>query len=87
MTSTIQLTDIQRRNLEILVFDALYHVKTKKHSLTEVEIIELLKIMELDHKNKVDWFDVSNDTKLLLSESSVTPLILVSGMIVTPHFL
>ena len=54
MTSTIQLTDIQRRNLEILVFDALYHVKTKKHSLTEVEIIELLKIMELDHKNKVD---------------------------------
>ena len=54
MISTIQLTDIQRRNLEILVFDALYHVKTKKHSLTEVEIIELLKIMELDHKNKVD---------------------------------
>ena len=52
-SSTIQLTDIQRRNLEILVFDALYHIKTKKHSLTESEVNELLTILEVDHKNKV----------------------------------
>ena len=51
--STIQLTDIQRRNLEILVFDALYHIKTKKHSLTESEVSELMTILEVDHKNKV----------------------------------
>ena len=50
MTSTIQLTDIQRRNLEILVFDALYHIKTKKHSLTEEEVDELLKILEIERK-------------------------------------
>ena len=48
--STIQLTDIQRRNLEILVFDALYHIKTKKHSLTEKEVDELLKILEIERK-------------------------------------
>ena len=50
MTSTIQLTDIQRRNLEILVFDALYYIKTKKHSLTEKEVDELLKILEIERK-------------------------------------
>ena len=48
--STIQLTDIQRRNLEILVFDALYHIKTKKHSLTESEVDELLEILEIERK-------------------------------------
>ena len=50
MTSTIQLADIQRRNLEILVFDALYHIKTKKHSLTESEVNELLSILEIKRK-------------------------------------
>ena len=50
MTSTIQLTDIQRRNLEILVFDALYQIKTKKHSLTESEVNELLTILEIKRK-------------------------------------
>ena len=53
MTSTIQLTDIQRRNLEILVVDGLFYIKTKKHSLTEDEINELITILQIDHKDKV----------------------------------
>ena len=56
--SKIELTDIQRRNLEILVFDALFYIKKKRHSLTEDEINELLTILEIDHKKKVsknDW--------------------------------
>tara|TARA_R100001082_G_scaffold31133_1_gene15773 strand:- start:89 stop:280 length:192 start_codon:yes stop_codon:yes gene_type:complete len=40
----LSLTDIQKRNLEILVMDALYYVKKKKHSLTEEEINELLEL-------------------------------------------
>ncbi len=46
----LSLTDIQKRNLEILVMDALYYVKKKKHSLTEEEINELL---ELFHN---EWY-------------------------------
>ena len=49
----LELTDIQRRNLEILVFDALFYIKKKRHSLTEDEINELLTILQIDHKNKV----------------------------------
>ena len=40
----LSLTDIQKRNLEILVMDALYYVKKKKHSLDEEEINELLEL-------------------------------------------
>ena len=57
MMSKIELTDIQRRNLEILVFDALFYIKKKKHSLTESEINELLTILEIDHKKKVSKND------------------------------
>ena len=53
MMSKIELTDIQRRNLEILVFDALFYIKKKRHSLTENEVNELLTILQIDHKNKV----------------------------------
>ena len=53
MMSKIELTDIQRRNLEILVFDALFYIKKKRHSLTEDEVNELLTILQIDHKNKV----------------------------------
>ena len=53
MMSKIELTDIQRRNLEILVFDALFYIKKKRHSLTEDEINELLTVLQIDHKNKV----------------------------------
>ena len=49
----LELTDIQRRNLEILVFDALFYIKKKRHSLTENEVNELLTILQIDHKNKV----------------------------------
>ena len=49
----LELTDIQRRNLEILVFDALFYIKKKRHSLTEDEVNELLTILQIDHKNKV----------------------------------
>ena len=49
----LELTDIQRRNLEILVFDALFYIKKKRHSLTEDEINELLTILQIDHKNSV----------------------------------
>tara|TARA_Y100001973_G_scaffold7215_1_gene9986 strand:- start:736 stop:912 length:177 start_codon:yes stop_codon:yes gene_type:complete len=52
MTSKIELTDIQRRNLEILVFDALFYIKKKRHSLTEDEINELLTILQIDRKDK-----------------------------------
>ena len=55
--SKIELTDIQRRNLEILVFDALFYIKKKRHSLTEGEINELLTILEIDHKKKVSKND------------------------------
>ena len=48
--STIELTDIQRRNLEILIFDALFYIKKKRHSLTEDEINELLTIFEIENK-------------------------------------
>ena len=48
--STIELTDIQRRNLEILVFDALFYIKKKRHSLTEDEVKELLTILEIEPK-------------------------------------
>jgi len=48
--STIELTDIQRRNLEILVFDALFYIKKKRHSLTEDEVNELLTILEIEPK-------------------------------------
>ena len=53
MMSKIELTDIQRRNLEILIFDALFYIKKKRHSLTEDEVNELLTILQIDHKNKV----------------------------------
>ena len=53
----IELTDIQRRNLEILVFDALFYIKKKRHSLTEDEVNELLTILEIDHKKKVSKND------------------------------
>ena len=53
----LELTDIQRRNLEILVFDALFYIKKKRHSLTEDEINELLTILEIDHKKKVSKND------------------------------
>ena len=46
----IELTDIQRRNLEILVFDALFYIKKKRHSLTEDEVNELLTILEIEPK-------------------------------------
>ena len=49
--STIELTDIQRRNLEILVFDALFYIKKKRHSLTEDEVNELLTILEIEPKS------------------------------------
>ena len=49
----LELTDIQRRNLEILVFDALFYIKKIRHSLTEDEVNELLTILQIDHKNKV----------------------------------
>ena len=55
--SKIELTDIQRRNLEILVFDALFYIKKKRHSLTEDEVKELLTILEIDHKKKVSKND------------------------------
>ena len=55
--SKIELTDIQRRNLEILVVDALFYIKTKKHSLTEDEINELITILQIDHKDKVSKND------------------------------
>ena len=48
--STIELTDIQRRNLEILVFDALFYIKKKRHSLTEDEVNELLTILQIEPK-------------------------------------
>ena len=57
MMSKIELTDTQRRNLEILVFDALFYIKKKRHSLTEDEINELLTILEIDHKKKVSKND------------------------------
>ena len=44
----LSLTDIQKRNLEILVMDALYYVKKKKHSLTEEEINELVELFHND---------------------------------------
>ena len=44
----LSLTDIQKRNLEILVMDALYYVKKKKHSLTEEEINELVELFHDD---------------------------------------
>ena len=44
----LSLTDIQKRNLEILVMDALYYVKKKKHSLTEEEINELVELFQND---------------------------------------
>ena len=53
MMSKIELTDIQRRNLEILVFDALFYIKKKRHSLTEDEINELITVLQIDHKDKV----------------------------------
>ena len=49
--SKIELTDIQRRNLEILVFDALFYIKKKRHSLTEDEVNELLTILEIEPKS------------------------------------
>ena len=57
MMSKIELSDIQRRNLEILVFDALFYIKKKRHSLTEDEVNELLTILQIDHKNKVSKND------------------------------
>jgi len=45
----LSLTDIQKRNLEILVMDALYYVKKKKHSLDEEEINELLELFHNDN--------------------------------------
>ena len=47
--TTIELTDIQRRNLEILIFDALFYIKKKRHSLTEDEINELLTIFRIEN--------------------------------------
>ena len=38
--ATIKLTDIQKRNLEILVMDARYLNKVRKHSLSDIEIEE-----------------------------------------------
>ena len=57
MMSKIELTDIQRRNLEILVFDALFYIKKKRHSLTEDEINELITVLQIDHKDKVSKND------------------------------
>ena len=57
MMSKIELTDTQRRNLEILVFDALFYIKKKRHSLTEDEVNELLTILQIDHKDKVSKND------------------------------
>ena len=51
MNKKIELTDIQRRNLEILVFDALFYIKKKRHSLTEDEVNELLTILEIEPKS------------------------------------
>ena len=53
MMNNLELTDIQRRNLEILVFDALFYIKKKRHSLTEDEINELITVLQIDHKDKV----------------------------------
>ena len=53
----LELTDIQRRNLEILVFDALFYIKKKRHSLTEDEINELITVLQIDHKDKVSKND------------------------------
>jgi len=47
---SIKLTDIQRRNAEILAFDALFYIKKKKHSLTEEDVTELLEIFQCDTK-------------------------------------
>ena len=57
MMSKIELTDTQRRNLEILVFDALFYIKKKRHSLTEDEVNELLTILQIDPKKKVSKND------------------------------
>ena len=53
MTSKIELTDIQRRNLEILVFDALFYIKTKRHSLKEDEVNELLTIIQKEKPDAI----------------------------------
>ena len=46
----IEVTDIQRRNLEILAFDALFYIKKKRHSLREEEVNELLELLQCDTK-------------------------------------
>ena len=51
--SKIELTDIQRRNLEILVFDALFYIKKKRHSLTEDEVNELLIILQKEKPDAI----------------------------------
>ena len=43
--ATIELTDIQKRNLEILVMDARYLNKVRKHSLSDIEIEELIPLV------------------------------------------
>ena len=53
MTSKIELTDIQRRNLEILVFDALFYIKHKRHSLKEDEVNELLTIIQKEKPDAI----------------------------------
>ena len=49
---TIEMTDIQRRNAEILAFDALFYIKTKRHSLREEEVNELLELFQCDTKSE-----------------------------------
>ena len=44
--ATIKLTDIQKRNLEILVMDARYLNKVRKHSLSDIEIEELIPLVQ-----------------------------------------
>ena len=44
--ATIELTDIQKRNLEILVMDARYLNKVRKHSLSDIEIEELIPLVQ-----------------------------------------
>ena len=47
----LEVTDIQRRNLEILIMDARYWAKhKKKHPLTNEEVDELLEIVQCDTK-------------------------------------
>ena len=49
---SIEMTDMQRRNAEILAFDALFYIQKKKHSLKEEEVNELLELFKCDTKSE-----------------------------------